>query len=104
MGQPGPPRADFDKEGEIVSGDTGATTIRPFVDEEVQLIKRFRNDLLTWVSNYRRHIPRTLVMVTDGFDIDPLEFYSADLNQGDEMNLQTHIAQHTLAETTTRLA
>jgi hypothetical protein len=104
MGQPGPPRADFDKEGEIVTGDTGAKTIRPFIDEEVQLIKRFRSDLLTWVSNYRRHIPRTLVVVTDGFDIDPLEFYSADLNQGDEMNLRTHVAQHSLSESATRLA
>lgn len=104
LGSKSPPRADFDANGELVTHGQGAKTIRPYIDEEIQLVNRFRNNLLTWVSNYRRHIPRTLVVVTDGFDVDPLEFYSQDLNQTDDMELRTHVAQQAGAESATRMA
>jgi VWFA-related protein len=104
MGGRAQARVDMDEGGEIVTGDTGAKTVRPYIDEEIQLINRFRTNLLGWVSNYRRHVPRTLVVVTDGFDLDPLEFYSANLNQGDEMALRTHVSQQALAKSANAMA
>jgi VWFA-related protein len=97
-------RVDMDEGGEIVAGDTSAKTVRPYIDEEIQLINRFRTNLVTWMSNYRRHLPRTLVVVTDGFDLDPLDFYSVNLNQGDEMGLRTHISQQALAKSANMMA
>ncbi|HET7706552.1 MAG TPA: hypothetical protein VFM36_10725 [Thermoanaerobaculia bacterium] len=100
----GKARVDMDAGGEIVLADTGAKTVRPYIDEEMQLINRFRTNLLTWVSNYRRHIPRTLVVVTDGFDLDPLDFYSSNLNQGDEVSLRSHVAQYAVADAATKMS
>jgi VWFA-related protein len=77
---------------------------RPYVEEEVQLINRFRRNLVAYLSNYSRYAPRTLVMVTDGYDLDPLEYYSANLNKGDEMELESYVTESGLKESSEKLA
>jgi VWFA-related protein len=70
----------------ISPGGTAArvtlTTIRPYVQQEVQLISHFRSNLLGWLASYRRHMPRSLLLSTDGFDVNPIEFYRNYLYSG----------------------
>jgi len=78
--------------------------VRPYIEQEVQLISRFRRNLIAWMSNYSRYAPRTLIMVTDGYDVDPLEYYSAHLNKGDEMELRSYVSQAALNDSAEKLA
>jgi hypothetical protein len=78
--------------------------VKPYIEQEVQLITRFRRNLIGWLSNYNRYAPRTLIMVTDGFDLDPLEYYSSNLNKGDEMELRSYVSQARLADTSAQIA
>ena len=79
-------------------------TVKPFIEQEIQLINRFRRNLVAWMSNYSQYAPRTLMMVTDGFDLDPLEYYSASLNKGDELELRSYVSQAALKDSSAKLA
>jgi VWFA-related protein len=70
-----------------------ADTVRPYIDEEMRLIARFRANLVNWLSTYRQHVPRMLFVVTDGFDLDPLEFYGANLQPKEKAALQSYVGQ-----------
>ncbi|MEO8218768.1 MAG: VWA domain-containing protein [Acidobacteriota bacterium] len=51
-------------------------TVRRAVAEEYQVITRQRDKLTRWVSDRpKRDTPRVLLLVGDGFDLDPREFY-----------------------------
>lgn len=78
--------------------------VKPYIEQEIQIINRFRRNLLSWMSNYGHYAPRTLMMVTDGFDLDPLEYYSASLNKGDELELKSYVAQAALKDNSAKLA
>jgi VWFA-related protein len=65
---------NFDTSGATPTQVT-STSIRPWVQQEIQLISHFRANLAGWLATYRRQTPRTLLLVTDGFDVDPIEFY-----------------------------
>ena len=78
--------------------------VRPYIEQEVQLVNRFRRNLITWMSNYGRYSPRTLIMVTDGYDLDPLEYYSSHLDKADEMELRSYVTQSSLADSADKLA
>jgi VWFA-related protein len=75
-----------------------ADTIRPFIDEEMRLIARFRTHLVNWLSTYRRHVPRMLFVVTDGFDLDPLEFYGENLQPNEKAALQSYVGQSRIGQ------
>ncbi|HEV7243152.1 MAG TPA: hypothetical protein VGQ36_28255 [Thermoanaerobaculia bacterium] len=79
-------------------------TVRPYIQQEVQLVNRFRQNLMTWLSNYSRYAPRTLIMVTDGYDLDPVEYYSSNLKKEDEMELRNYVAQSGLSESSAKMA
>jgi VWFA-related protein len=78
--------------------------VRPYIEQEVQLVNRFRKNLIGWMSNYGRYAPRTLFIVTDGYDLDPLEYYSANLNKGDQMELQSYVSQAALKDASGKMA
>jgi len=78
--------------------------VRPLLEQEVQLIHRFRRHLVAWMSNYGRYAPRTLMLVTDGYDLDPLEYYSSHLNKGDELELKSYVHQAGLSDSSTKMA
>jgi hypothetical protein len=79
-------------------------TVRPYIEEEIQIINRFRRNLVSWMSNYSQYAPRTLMMATDGFDVDPVEYYSASLNKGDELELKSYVSQAALKDSSAKLA
>jgi len=78
--------------------------VRPYIEQEIQLIDRFRRNLIAWLSNYSRYAPRTLVLVTDGYDLDPLEYYSSNLNKSDQLELRTHVAQAGLSDSSAKMS
>ena len=78
--------------------------VKPYIEQEVQLISRFRRNLITYLSNYNRYAPRTLIMVTDGYDLDPLEYYSAHLDKGDDLELRGYVTQAALADSAEKMA
>jgi VWFA-related protein len=78
--------------------------VKPYIEEEVMLINRFRRNLIAYLSNYSRYAPRTLIMVTDGYDLDPLEYYSANLNKGDELELKSYVVQAALSDASTKMS
>src|SRR5688500_14231457 len=67
------------------------------------MISDFRQSLMAWLSSYRRHAPRNLILVTDGFDLDPAEFYATSLPQNAQMELRSYITQSTLGTTAAKL-
>src|SRR5688572_8019430 len=64
-------RGEFDNTGEAHTATLDTNSLRPYIDQEVRLITSFRESLMAWLSSYRRHSPRNLLVVTDGFDLDP---------------------------------
>ena len=113
-----PPRYEIDSQGKPVRiipppdrhtlaprlTSVDVKIVRPYIEQEVQLVSRFRRNVLAWLSNYGRHAPRTLFMVTDGYDLDPLEYYSSNLNKGDEMELRTYVSQAGLKDESAKMA
>ncbi len=81
-----------------------ANQIRPYIDQEIALISDFRESLVAWLSSYARHVPRNLLLVTDGFDLDPLEFYSESAPESAQIELQTYVAHSALGGTAARMA
>lgn len=53
----------------------GIVPIGPYVAEEIVAIVKFRRSLVEWVSQYPRHVPRALLVVSGGFELDPTSFY-----------------------------
>jgi hypothetical protein len=80
------------------------TNPRQYIDEEVAMISDFRQSLMAWLSLYRRHVPRNLLLVTDGFDVDPVAFYGGSLRAGVKMALRGYVSQSTLAESAALMA
>ncbi|HEV7243151.1 MAG TPA: hypothetical protein VGQ36_28250 [Thermoanaerobaculia bacterium] len=78
--------------------------VKPYIEQEVMLVNKFRRNLIAYLSNYNRYAPRTLMMVTDGYDLDPLEYYSSHLNKGDELELKSYVAQAALSDSSTKMA
>lgn len=83
---------------------TTANALRPYIEQEVMMISDFRDSLIAWLSSYRRHVPRNLLMVTDGFDLDPVEFYGASAPNSALMELRTYVSQTTLGSSAGRMA
>jgi len=79
--------------------------IRPFVYEDVDRVVRFRKRLTQWLSGYRRHAPRMAVIVTDGFDLDPIEFYITQVPKRElHSTLRAEASGLQLASSTAQLA
>ena len=81
----------------------GAHNARPYVEQEVRMISDFRDSLMGWLSSYRRHVPRNLILVTDGFDLDPIEFYGPSLSPGAQAELRNYLMQSNLGASAARL-
>ncbi len=82
----------------------GSNKIIPYVEQEIRLIGNFRESLMAWLSSYRRHVPRNLLLVSDGFDLDPVEFYGASAPNTAKSDLRNYISQSPLGTTAERMA
>lgn len=99
------PEARREIEGTMDSHHTmTANQIRPYIELEINVISDFRESLVAWLSSYARHVPRNLLLVTDGFDLDPLEFYSESAPASAQVELQSYVAQSALGGTAARMA
>ncbi len=82
----------------------GPSNALPYIQQEIVMISDFRDSLVAWLSSYRRHTPRNLILMTDGFDLDPVEFYGKSLPPQEQMELRSYVSQSTLGNTSERLA
>jgi hypothetical protein len=96
-------RRSFDSAGTPEASTMDATALKMYVEEEVQMISAFRESLLSWLSSYPRHVPRNLLMVTDGFDVNPVEFYGSVASSSTRTELRTVVSQSALGESATRM-
>ncbi len=97
-------RNEFDSTGTPQINTMDSNSIRPYIDQEVRLITSFRDSLMSWLSSYRRHVPRNLIMVTDGFDVDPVEFYGSLTNPSAQLDLRTWVSQSPLGSSAAQMA
>ena len=106
IGQPDAPQPSFDRPvgrmGPPVAVDPN--TVRPYIEQEIQYIKRMQSTVLSWLGNYRRHSPRALLLVTDGFDLDPFEFYQTNLTKQNAVALRAEMTHANLADINSRFA
>jgi len=49
--------------------------VRPYVMQEIEMAQRFRRNLLEWMARYPRQRPRLLLLVSGGFEYDPVAYY-----------------------------
>ena len=56
-----------------------AERVKAGIDEELELLRERQDQLVGWASAQPRRGPRVLLLVTDGFDLDPLDFYGEHL-------------------------
>jgi VWFA-related protein len=82
----------------------GTNAIRGWIDQEAQMIARFRESLTSWLSTYRRHVPRNLLLVSDGFDLDPVEFYGTVTEGFGLIELRSYVQTTSLGESANRLS
>lgn len=79
-------------------GPTGPEALAS-IQEETRLIALARTGLLTWMSRIPKQIPRLLLYLGDGFDLDPSAFYlqtigaAGDAQIGDLMSYQLELQQ-----------
>ena len=52
------------------------------IREEEVLIRRQHDVLLTWISSFVGPAPRALLLINDGYDLDPREFYFTMMTNG----------------------
>ncbi len=97
-------RGEFDSSGAPQLNTLDSNSVRPYIDHEIRLINSFRESLMTWLSSYRRHVPRNLLVVTDGYDLDPVEFYAASSTNSAQMDLRAYVSQSTLGDSAERMA
>src|SRR5688500_13499235 len=97
-------RNAFDGTTEGVHSTLNANKILPYIEQEVRFITHFRESLMAWLSSYRRHVPRNLLLVTDGFDLDPVEFYGASASNTARADLRKYVSQSTLGVSADRMA
>ena len=97
-------RNEFDSTGTPQVNTMDMKSVRPYIDQEVRLIASFREGLMSWLSSYRRHVPRNLIMVTDGFDLDPVEFYGSVASPAAQVELRTWVSQSTLGDSAAQMA
>lgn len=81
-----------------------ANAVMPQIDDEILMISRFRNNLMSWLSTYGRHVPRTLLIVTDGFDLDPVDFYGFALSSHQQDMVRAYLQRSELGQSMDRLA
>jgi hypothetical protein len=79
-----------------------ARLVLPYVEEEVRVLQFFRSSLLKWLASYGRYSPRTLIMAMEGFDLDPLVFYSDTVAVEEMMLLQSYVNQKELGDSLNR--
>ncbi|MCP4653980.1 MAG: hypothetical protein GY856_01040 [bacterium] len=49
------------------------------IDKELELLRRRLDMLLAWATRSPSDVPRVLILVHDGFDLDPLQYYGRHL-------------------------
>jgi hypothetical protein len=81
---------------------TPARIVLPYVEEEVRVLMFFRTSLLKWLSSYGRYSPRALIIAMEGFDLDPLTFYSDTVGIDELMTLQNFVDQAQLGDAVNR--
>jgi VWFA-related protein len=76
-----PPSTDADI---IRSGSNlqRSTLVRSFVAEEQMLLARQHDVMMAFLASYLEPPPRALLLVNDGYDLDPRDFYLAGLTAG----------------------
>lgn len=65
-----------DKTGANEGAYSNMTDMRSSIAEESMLIQNFLGRLSAWLGGYPRQSSRALLLVADGFDINPGDFYS----------------------------
>ena len=49
--------------------------VRPYVMQEIEMAQRFRRNLMEWMARYPAQRPRAVVLVSGGFEYDPVAYY-----------------------------
>lgn len=79
------------------------SSISHHVAQEIELSTRFHRNLFGWLSRYPRHEPRALVLISDGFELDPGPFYlRATRDERVTLSVQSELAQRGLSEANSR--
>ncbi len=82
----------------------GTNEILPYVEQEIAAISNFRDSLVAWLSSYPRRVPRNLLMVTDGFDLDPAEFYGEAASPTVRLALKSYVSSAQIGGSAARMA
>jgi len=64
-----------------IDSAAAAEIVAAAIEEELEIVRERHEQLLAWVSSDQRDGPRVLLLVEDGFDLDPLAFYSQHLDE-----------------------
>ncbi len=59
---------------------SAAELVRAAIDREIALVRRQQSSILAWAGDRPARGPRLLVLVQDGFDLDPFGFWAARLS------------------------
>ncbi|MEM7482879.1 MAG: VWA domain-containing protein, partial [Acidobacteriota bacterium] len=57
-----------------------STLVRGLIQEEELMLRRQHDVLLSWAADFLEEGPRALMLVNDGYDLDPREFYSSNID------------------------
>lgn len=85
-------------------GGMVTANIVPYAEEEIIVISRFRTHLMRWLASYGKHVPRSLILVTDGFDLNPADFYETYVAPGEQSTFRTTIGHTTIIDSIDRLS
>jgi VWFA-related protein len=69
------------------------------IAQEIEMSTRFQRNLFGWLSRYPRHEPRALVLISDGYELDPGPFYLRAARES-KVNLavQSEVAQRGISQ------
>ncbi len=71
--QPGPPETQPEAQAKQVAAS---------IQEELGFVRERLDELLAWAADHTSERPQFLILVCDGFDLDPLAFYAQQVPEG----------------------
>jgi hypothetical protein len=79
--------------------------VRPYIMQELDMVRGFQRNLLEWMARYPRQRPRALMLVSGGFEYDPAAYYFG-FAQGskDAQKAREEFSQQELGASVARMA
>jgi VWFA-related protein len=90
---------------DIIQPMTRLDQVRPYIMQELDMVRGFQRNLLEWTAQYPKQRPRALMLVSGGFEYDPTAYYIGfSAGSKDAQQAREEFSQREIGESVERMA